>query len=90
MFTRSVRVPYLSMVLRSDGSTVVIEYIITQSKPQSNIISIEQFLDDTFFGSCSIFLDAAEYLALFFKIEDGINRSYKSSDSISLSSNVLY
>jgi len=48
-----------------DDSTVVIEYtMMTQSKSQSGVISIEQFLNNTF-GSCSIFLDGtAVYGAL--------------------------
>ena len=40
----------------SDGSTVMIEYTMTQSASQGEVASIEQFLEMS--GSCSIFIDS--------------------------------
>ena len=43
-----------------DNSTFVIEYNITQSDSQRAIVSIEKFIDTTFY-SCSIFIDGTYY-----------------------------
>ena len=46
-----------------DDSTVVVEYTIRQSESQRAVVSIEQFMDDTF-RSCSLFIDGIDIALL--------------------------